>query len=197
GAAVAKQFAAEGAEVFLSGRTKSNVDTVAREIASAEGRAHTAVVDALDPRAVDEYLDSVAQQAGTIDVVFNTVGPRSNEYGAGKRIVDLSADELMVPLVKFAKSEFITAIAAARRMVKQKSGVIICLTASTARGDVDGGGAIGTAFGAIEAFMETLAYEISPTGVRSLCLRITANTDSRSIQDIMDAGAVAQNVTKD
>jgi 3-oxoacyl-[acyl-carrier protein] reductase len=35
GAAVAKEFAAEGAEVFLSGRTKSNVEEVAREIATA------------------------------------------------------------------------------------------------------------------------------------------------------------------
>ena len=61
GAAVAKQFAAEGAEVFLSGRTKSNVDAVAREIASAKGRAHTAVVDALDVGAVDQYLDTVRE----------------------------------------------------------------------------------------------------------------------------------------
>ena len=41
GAAVAKEFAAEGAEVFLAGRTKANVDAVAAQITSAGGRVHT------------------------------------------------------------------------------------------------------------------------------------------------------------
>jgi short-subunit dehydrogenase len=33
GSAVAKEFAKEGAEVFLSGRTRSNVETLAKDIA--------------------------------------------------------------------------------------------------------------------------------------------------------------------
>ena len=45
--------------------------------------------------------------------------------------------------------------------------------------------------------MENLAYDIGPSGVRAVVLRITANTDSRSIQDIMDKLAAAQNVSKD
>jgi len=32
GAAVAKEFAAQGAEVFLAGRTKSNVEAVTKQI---------------------------------------------------------------------------------------------------------------------------------------------------------------------
>jgi NADP-dependent 3-hydroxy acid dehydrogenase YdfG len=54
GAAVSKEFATEGAEVFLSGRTKSNVEAVAKDITSAGGRAHVAVIDALDDGAVNE-----------------------------------------------------------------------------------------------------------------------------------------------
>lgn len=38
GAAVAKEFAREGAEVFLSGRTKAKVDDVAKQITEADGR---------------------------------------------------------------------------------------------------------------------------------------------------------------
>ena len=197
GAAVAQQLAAHGAEVFLSGRTKSNVDAVAKAITAAEGRAHSAVLDALDVAAVNEYLDDVVQQTGSLDIVFNAVGPLVHEYGNGKPAVDLSVDEFMVPLLRFVKSEFITASAAARQMVKQKSGVIIFLTGSLARGHAAGGTAIGTAFGAIETFMENLAFEISPAGVRSVCLRITANTDSRSIQHVMDAIAAQTGATKD
>ena len=37
GAAVAKEFAAEGAEVFLAGRTKSNLEAVAKQSRAAAG----------------------------------------------------------------------------------------------------------------------------------------------------------------
>jgi 3-oxoacyl-[acyl-carrier protein] reductase len=37
GAAVAKEFAAEGAEVFLAGRTKSNVEDVTKQSRQREG----------------------------------------------------------------------------------------------------------------------------------------------------------------
>ena len=55
GAAVAKELASEGAEVFLSGRHEPSVEQVAKEIADTGGLAHTHVVDALDAAAVDEY----------------------------------------------------------------------------------------------------------------------------------------------
>src|SRR5258708_29607945 len=77
--------------------------------------------------------------------------------------------------------------AAARHMVKQHSGVIFFLTGSPARGHVAGATGIGAAFGAIETLMENLAFEVSPIGVRVVCLRTTANTDRRTIQHTMDA----------
>jgi 3-oxoacyl-[acyl-carrier protein] reductase len=197
GAAVAKEFAAEGAEVFLAGRTKSNVEEVTRQITAAGGQAHAEVIDALDGSAVDKYLDGIARQSGRLDIVFNAIGPLVEDYGNGKHAIDLAIEEFMVPLTTIVKSQFITARAAARHMVKQHSGVIIFLTGSPARGHVEGATAIGTAFGAIESFMENLAVEISPAGVRSVCLRATANTDSRSIQQTMDVLARKMNVPKD
>ncbi len=197
GAAVAREFAAEGAEVFLAGRTKSNVEAVARQISTDGGRARAAVIDAADDAAVDEYLDGIVKHAGSIDVVFNAVGPLAQEYGNGKNAVDLTIEEFMVPLTTVVKSQFITARAAARRMVEQHSGVIIFLTGSPARGHVAGATAIGAAYGAIESFTENLAVEISPAGVRAVCLRTTANADSRTIQDTMDAMVSRMNITRD
>jgi NAD(P)-dependent dehydrogenase (short-subunit alcohol dehydrogenase family) len=62
---------------------------------------------------------------------------------------------------------------------------------------VTGATAIGTAFGAIETFMENLAFEISPSGVRALCLRITANIDTRTIQDTMHEVGKDMNTTEE
>ena len=197
GAAVAKEFAAEGAEVFLAGRTKANVETVMRQITEDGGRAQATVLDAEDYAAVDKYLDEIARQTRSIDIVFNAIGPRANEYGNGKNAVDVTIEEFMVPVTTILKSQFITSRAAARHMVKQHSGVIIFLTGSPARGHVQGATAIGAAFGAIESFMENLAVEVSPAGVRAVCLRTTANTDSRTIQQTIEALASRMSVTKE
>jgi len=138
GAAVAREFAAEGARVFLAGRTKATLEAVARQITAAGGEADTTVVDALDDAAVNRYLDDVAKQAGTIDILVDLTGPLASEYGNGKVAVELAVDEFMAPLTTIVRSHFITARAAARHMVRQKSGVIIFVTGSPARPHVPG-----------------------------------------------------------
>jgi 3-oxoacyl-[acyl-carrier protein] reductase len=76
GGALSRAFAGEGARVFLAGRTLSRVEAVAEEISAAGGTADAARVDALDEQAVDVHADTVAEEAGTIDVSFNAVSIR-------------------------------------------------------------------------------------------------------------------------
>ncbi len=66
GAALAKEFAAEGAQVFLVGRTSSNVEEVAKQIADNGGTGQTAVLNTLNDVAVDEYINGIAKQTGRI-----------------------------------------------------------------------------------------------------------------------------------
>jgi 3-oxoacyl-[acyl-carrier protein] reductase len=194
GAAVAGRFGAEGAEVFLTGRTESALDAVSRQITESGGRASYSVVDALDDSAVHKYLDHVVEQAGGIDIEFNATGPRITEYGNGKPAVDLPVEEFAVAQTVLT-SQFITARCAARRMVRQGSGVIIFLTGSPARPHLTGTSGIGAAFGGIENLMRTMALELSGTGVRVVCLRTAANPDTRTIQDTADAVGKMMNLT--
>jgi len=196
GSAVAREFAREGAEVFLSGRSKSSVEAVATEIAAKGGRAHAAGIDTLDDAAVSQYIDGIVKQTGNIDIILDAAGPLAAEYGNGKLAVDLPIDEFMVPLETMVKSRFVTARAAARQMVKQRSGVIILVTGSPARPHVPGATAIGAAFGAIENLTQNLAFEVSPFGVRVVCVRTTANVDSTSIQDTVEFLSSQLNITK-
>jgi NAD(P)-dependent dehydrogenase (short-subunit alcohol dehydrogenase family) len=197
GAAVAREFAAEGAEVFLAGRTKSNVEEVRKQVTDAGGIAQGAAIDVLDDGAVNEYIDSVVKQTGKIDILLDAAGPLAKEYGNTKLAVDLPVKEFMVPLETMVRSRFITARAAARQMMKQHSGVIILVTGSPARPHVPGATAIGAAFAAMENLTQNLAFEVSPFGVRVVCLRTTANVDSRSIQDTTALIAGRLNITKD
>ncbi len=77
GSAVARAFASEGANVFLTGRHLAPVEAVAKEVVSAGGSAEAAEVDALDEQAVDEHLQSVIDKAGRVDISFNAVGSRT------------------------------------------------------------------------------------------------------------------------
>jgi len=197
GAAVAKEFAAEGAEVFLGGRTKSNLERVATQIIEGGGAAHIHVVDTLDDSAVNEYMDRIVRQTGKIDIVLDAAGPQAKEYGNTKFAVDLVVDEFLVPLHTMVRSRFITARGAARQMIKRRSGVIIFVTGSPARPHVPGATAIGAAFAAMENLAQNLAFEVSPFGVRVVCLRTLANIDSRSIQDTVKLIASQLNITED
>jgi 3-oxoacyl-[acyl-carrier protein] reductase len=197
GAAVAKEFAAEGAEVFLAGRTISNVEEIAKQITAAGGKAQPALIDTLDDAAVNGYVESIVKQSGRIDIILDAAGPLAKEYGNTKLAVDLPVDEFVVPLQTMVRSRFITARAAARQMINQHSGVIILVTGSPARPHVPGATAIGASFAAVENLTQNLAFEVSPFGVRVVCLRTTANVDSRSIQDTTALIADQLNITKD
>jgi 3-oxoacyl-[acyl-carrier protein] reductase len=197
GAAIAREFASAGAEVFLSGRTEPRLREVSQQITAAGGRAHVTVLDALDEAAVNAYVGQVAHDAGRVDIMFNGAGPRAREYGNGKNVVDLPVAEFMVPLMAIVQSQFITARATARHMVRQRSGVIMFLTGSPAKPHVHGAAAIGSAFAAIENLTGQLALELGASGVRVVCLRTSAMPDTRTIQDTMHALMAATGITEE
>src|SRR5437868_9473206 len=128
GAGVARTFAREGATVFLVGRTEAALRTVADDIAAGGGRAQVAVVDALDERVVEEHAQSVVDQAGQIDVSINLV---SRDDIQGTPLLEMDVDDFLRPITTGARSNFITARAAARHMVRQGSGVILMITSGS------------------------------------------------------------------
>lgn len=174
GGAVARAFAREGARVFLAGRTIESLGAVAVDITAAGGSAEAAEVDALDEQAVERHLGEVVQEAGSIDVSFNAVWIRGDLQGT--LLAEMSREAFMGPLVTGATTHFLTARAAARRMVGRGSGVI--LTLSTSAAALSGRdrkfhrtGGFGVACAAIEALTKQLAAELGPRGVRVACLR--------------------------
>ena len=197
GAAVAREFAAQGAEVFLSGRTKSKVEALAKEIDPTGKRVHAAQVDANDEAAVSAYVEDVVREAGGVDVVVNAVGPPLQEYGGGVNALDITVDQYMNPLMTVVRPQFITAMAAARHMKEQGSGVILFITGSPARPHTEGATAIGAAFASLENLARHLAIELSPAGIRPVCLRSSAMPDTRTIQDVTRNIAAAMSVSED
>jgi NAD(P)-dependent dehydrogenase (short-subunit alcohol dehydrogenase family) len=170
GGAVARAFAREGARVFLAGRNLAPLDSVAEEIASAGGAVETAQVDALDEKAVDEHADAVAEKAGGIDVSFNAI---SHGDIHGPPLIEMSFDDFALPIMTAMRTQFLTAKAAARHMVEQESGVILAITATTARLAIPNVGGTAVTFDAIEGLCRQWASELGRYGIRALWLRTT------------------------
>ncbi|MBA3309046.1 MAG: SDR family oxidoreductase [Nocardioidaceae bacterium] len=168
GAAVARAFAREGARLFLAGRTLATLDAVAEKISAAGGVAQTAEVDALDQQAVEHHADEVASVVGSIDISFNGISVTAVQ---GTPLVDMSLEDFMAPVVESARTHFVTATAAARRMTAQGSGVVVMLSSSAARESRHRMGGFNLACASIEAFTRSLAGEVGRDGVRVVCLR--------------------------
>ena len=77
-----------------------------------------AVVDALDDAAVNDHVGAEVDQGGTVDVCFNLI---SRGDVQGTPLLEMDVEDFMRPISVGARSDFITARAAARHMVRQRS----------------------------------------------------------------------------
>src|SRR5262249_56006158 len=98
---------------------------VARAIVEAGGVAEPAQVDALDEQAVERHAANVVRKTGAIDVSFNLI---SIPHVQGKPLVEQRVDDFAVPVMQYARSQFLTATTAARYMITTQSGVILLIT---------------------------------------------------------------------
>jgi NAD(P)-dependent dehydrogenase (short-subunit alcohol dehydrogenase family) len=194
GGAVARAFATEGADVFLTGRLRAPVEAVAQDIVAAGGSAVAAQVDALDEQAVDEHLQSVIDKAGRIDISFNAVGiPNANIVGVP--LVDLDVEQFSLPIAAYTTSYFLTARMAARRMVASRSGVIMTVTALHSRTGLPLVGGYGPAQAAKEALTRDLSAELAPHGIRVVGLRPQGMPETRTIKEAYEPRAKATGMT--
>lgn len=164
GSGVARAFARNGASVFLAGRTRESLDKVAGQISADGGRAEVAVLDALDERAVDEHAAAVAARAGSIDVSLNLI-TRGDVQGTP--LAEMATADFVRAITSSITTNFITARAAVRHMIKQGSGVILALNSGSAHGSPMMG-STGPADAAIDTYIRNLAAEVGPHGVRVL-----------------------------
>jgi NAD(P)-dependent dehydrogenase (short-subunit alcohol dehydrogenase family) len=196
GSAVAHAFARDGAKLFLAGRRRAPVEALAREIVAAGGLAEAAEVDALDERAIDGHLQTVIGKAGRIDIAFNAVGLRNTQL-QGVPLMDLAPEDFARPIATYAQSYFLTARAAARRMVAQGAGVIMAVTSTPSRAGIPLMGGVGPAMAAVEQLTRNLSAELAPKGIRVLGLRPTGMPDSGTIHEVFGLHAKAWGISRE
>jgi NAD(P)-dependent dehydrogenase (short-subunit alcohol dehydrogenase family) len=194
GGAVAGAFAREGAKLFLTGHHRAPVEALAKDIVSAGGSAEAAEVDALDEQAVDKHLQCVIDKAGRVDISFNAVGIPGTKI-LGVPLVELDVEQFSVPITTYATSYFLIARLAARRMVANKSGVIMTATTQHSRIGIPLSGGYGPAMAAEEALTRVISAELAPQGIRVVGLRPQAIPETGTLKEAFEARAKVSGMT--
>jgi NAD(P)-dependent dehydrogenase (short-subunit alcohol dehydrogenase family) len=180
GSTAAHAFAREGARVFLTGRSISKLNKVADEISSAGLSAEVAEVDALDEQRVNHNLEKTFEKTGRIDISFNAIGIPLHGI-EGIPLIELPTESFLFPLSTYTKSQFIAAKAAARFMIRRKSGVILFHTPDPARLAAPLMGGMAPAWASMEALSRNLSLELAPSGIRTVCVRTTGLPETETI----------------
>jgi NAD(P)-dependent dehydrogenase (short-subunit alcohol dehydrogenase family) len=194
GGAVARAFGAEGATVFVTGPNATSIGPVADDILGSGGCADAAVVDALDEAAIDAHLAGVVERAGRVDVSFNAVGiPDAGLIGTP--LVDLDASRFALPITDYARTYFLTARLAARRMIPHRSGVIMTVSALPSRTGTRLNGGYGAAQAAKDALTRDLSAELAAQGIRVVGLRPHGMPSTRVMRGSHEAKAATTGLT--
>jgi NAD(P)-dependent dehydrogenase (short-subunit alcohol dehydrogenase family) len=164
GGAVAAAFAQAGATVFVADH---NADTLKK---LAGKNIQTERLDVLDKDAVAAFVRSVVEKTRHIDISFCATSTHKPGGEQGAALAELSFDDFSMPILDYTKAMFNTATAVSPYMVRQRSGVIMGMTAVVSKMPLPYTAGFGPAWAAVEAMLRLLAAELGPYGVRTVCL---------------------------
>src|SRR4030095_9313539 len=124
----------------------------------------------------------------------NAVGiPDANIVGVP--LTEIDAEQFTLPITAYSKSYFLTARLPARRMIPNKSGVIMTVTSLLSRTGVPLVGGYGPAMAAKEALTRDLSAELAPHGIRVGGVRPQAMPETATIKEAFEPRAKASGMT--
>lgn len=175
GGAVARAFAAAGARVFLTGHRMDSIRAVADGITASGGKAEVDIVDGYDEAGVAAHLEKVRAQAGSVDISFNAVDVPVLQ---NVPLTEIPLEDFVRPVTQTMQTRFLTAKAAAKVMMEQRSGVIVFLTATPGGIGYPYTGGFAAANAAVENLSRNLASELGVYGIRVVTVRSGGSPDS-------------------
>jgi 3-oxoacyl-[acyl-carrier protein] reductase len=197
GSTVAKTFAAEGANVFISGRHSASVKKTAVNLKKHGFETDIEVVDATNEMQVESYIEKVFKATGKIDIVFNAIGSRMDGATQVMPSTQIPLDIFKMYMNNMVLSQFLTARVAAKYMMQQGKGSIVMMGATPSKGVAPflPGACAGHA--AVDGLTRCLATEFGAMGIRVNAVMSGGMQETPNIQEVLGGMAKIIGVSKE
>jgi NAD(P)-dependent dehydrogenase (short-subunit alcohol dehydrogenase family) len=188
GAATARLFAQEGADVLLVSHTNDEIETLARDITNTGGKATALTADVSNDAAMQQLYQTVQTEHGRLDIVFANAGIN----GVWAPIEEITYDEWQRTIQTDLTGAFLT-IKYAVPLLKVQGGAVIITSSinGTRVFSTTGATAYSCAKAAQVALAKMLALELAPKQVRvnvvcpgAIETDISNNTEQRHLDSI-------------
>lgn len=157
GLACAEAFALGGGELVLVSRGATELEAAAAKLRAGGAKARALPCDVTDPAAVGRLFEGLER----CDVLINNAGGNQPQP-----FVDVSLETLDRLLSLNVRSMFVTAQAAARRMLAQRNGVILHMSSQMGHVGAPNRTVYCMTKHAIEGLTKAMAVELAPHGIR-------------------------------
>jgi glucose 1-dehydrogenase len=165
GAAVVKALVDAGAKVAINYLVHpESTQSIVKEIQSKNGEVISIQSDVSDPAAVAKMFEQLDKEWGGIDILINSAGIDGARAFAWE--ADLSAWQKVIEVNLFGS--FYNSREALKRMIPQKSGVILNVSSVHEIVAWSGYSSYTTSKAGLSMMTKTLAQEAAPYGVRIL-----------------------------
>ncbi len=184
GAACARRFSAEGANVVLSARSRGDLDHVAAELDPA--RTLACAADVSDPADVRRLMAEAVARFGALDVLVSNAGVFLNA-----ELADTTLDDWRRIMAVNVDSCFHCAQAALPHLVRSRGNIVHVASASGLGGDW-GASAYDAAKGAVVNFTRALALDLGAQGIRVNAVAPTITDTAMSADALADPAVRAK-----
>lgn len=164
GAAVAREFARQGAHVILVARSLKNLEAMDDAIREETGQRATLIpLDLMDVDKIDAMVATIAERFGSLDILVGAAGMLG-----GLRPINSYPNKLWEQTMKLnVEANFRLLRACDGLLRKSPAGRVIMITAGAARNVMPFWGLIAISKSALETMVITYAVESSNTTVKA------------------------------
>jgi NAD(P)-dependent dehydrogenase (short-subunit alcohol dehydrogenase family) len=162
GRAIARRFAAEGASVVVAARSESEIESVAKEIQTAGGRAAAVKADVSQEAGAEKIVQAARKAFGAIHILVNNAGIYGPVLPAEKITPQEWDDVIAVNL----RGPFLMSRLVLPEMYERGSGAIVNITSIAAKAAFSFNSPYAASKAGLMGLTRTLAAESARKGVR-------------------------------
>lgn len=162
GRAIALTFAKEGARIAVVARTESEIEGVAREIASLGARAVAIKTDVSQENQVEDMAQKVMDEFGRIDILVNSAG-----FAKHAHIQEIQTDIWDLTMNVNLRGIMLCTRAVYKHMTKQQNGYIINISSGAGKHGSARYGTYSTSKFGVIGFTQSLAAEGRQYGIKA------------------------------